>query len=135
MLPPFFYTARVSKPGRPEERAVYLIGMMGVGKSTIGARLAARLGRRFLDTDREVERIAGRTIAEIFASDGEAHFRRLEAEAIEEATTLGAVIALGGGAVMAPGAMEKLSSTGDTVFLVADPELLAKTRPPRESPA
>jgi shikimate kinase len=98
--------------------------MMGVGKSTVGARLAARLGRTFLDTDREVERVAGRTIAEIFETDGERHFRALEAEAIRAASVDAAVVALGGGAVAVPGAMERLLARGETIFLMADPVLL-----------
>jgi len=102
------------------------MGMMGVGKSTIGSRLAEKLGRTFLDTDREVERLAGRSIAEIFAAEGEAHFRRLEAEAIDAASAAGSVIALGGGAVMAVGVIEKLLARGETVLLIADPELLVE---------
>ena len=119
MLLPFFYTAVVSK-----KSPIYLVGMMGVGKSTVAARLAARLGRAFLDTDREVERVAGRTIAEIWEEDGEALFRGLESEAIEAATAEGAVIALGGGAVAEPGAIERLLDSGEIVFLMADPDVL-----------
>ena len=119
MLLPVFYNANV-----PRTSAIYLVGMMGVGKSTVGARLAERLGRIFLDTDREVEREAGRTIAEIFATDGEARFRQLEAVAIEAASADAAVIALGGGAVAEPGAMEKLLDRGEVVFLKADPAIL-----------
>ncbi len=119
MLLPFFYTAVVSK-----NIPVYLVGMMGVGKSTVGARLAVRLGRAFMDTDREVERVAGRTIAAIFETEGEAHFRVLEAEAIRTATAQAAVVALGGGAVAEPGAIERLLASGEVVYLMADPGLL-----------
>jgi shikimate kinase len=103
--------------------------MMGVGKSTIGPELAARLGCAFLDTDEEVERRAGRSIADIFESEGEAHFRELEAQAIDVAAggSGGAVvIALGGGAVAQPGAVERLRASGDVVFLEADPEELVR---------
>jgi len=98
--------------------------MMGVGKSTVGARLAVRLGRAFLDTDQEVERVAGRTVAEIFETEGESRFRVLEAEAIQAASVQAAVVALGGGAVAEPGAMERLLARGEVIFLMADPRLL-----------
>jgi shikimate kinase len=98
--------------------------MMGVGKSTVGARLAARLDRNFLDTDREVERVAGRSVAEIFETAGEARFRALEAEAIEAASTDAAVVALGGGAIAQPGAIGRLRERGRIVFLMAEPEVL-----------
>jgi shikimate kinase len=98
--------------------------MMGVGKSTVGAQLAMRLGRPFVDTDQEVERVAGRTIAEIFESDGEARFRALEAEAIRAAAANAAVVALGGGAVAEPGAMQRLLASGEVVYLMADPDVL-----------
>lgn len=119
LLPPFFYTDAVSRI-----KPIYLVGMMGVGKSTVGARLAKRLGCGFLDTDREVEREAGRTIAEIFAREGESHFRWLESQAIERASQEAAVVALGGGAVVQPGVLSRLLESGQVVFLMADPELL-----------
>ena len=119
MLLPFFYNALVTRTS-----AIYLIGMMGVGKSTVGARLAARLGRVFIDTDREVEEKSGRTISEIFETDGEAAFRKLEAEAVQLAEMDGAVVALGGGAVAEPGAIERLRESGEVIFLTADPGVL-----------
>jgi len=119
LLLPFFYTEIVSR-----NIPIYLVGMMGVGKSTVGALLATRLGRTFLDTDREVESAAGRTIAEIFESEGEAYFRALEAEAIRSASADAGVVALGGGAVAQPGAIERLLASGEIVFLMADPEVL-----------
>ena len=57
---------------------IFLIGFMGVGKSTIGRVLAERLGCAFVDSDEWIEQHAGKTVAEIFAEDGEAHFRELE---------------------------------------------------------
>jgi shikimate kinase len=119
LLLPFFYTGVVTR-----NNPIYLIGMMGVGKSTVGARLAVRLGRAFLDTDQEVERVTGRTIAEIFETEGESRFRVLEAEAIQAATAKATVVALGGGAVTEPGAMERLLARGEVIFLMADPKLL-----------
>ncbi len=119
MLLPFFYTGAVSN-----ERPIYLVGMMGVGKSTVGALLASRLNRAFVDTDREVERVAARRISEIFETDGEARFRMLEAESMRATATTSAVVALGGGAVCPPGAIEGLLASGEVVYLKAAPETL-----------
>lgn len=98
--------------------------MMGAGKSTIGPRLAERLGRVFLDTDREIERAAGCSIPTLFATEGEAHFRALEVEAIERAAESGGVVALGGGAIAQPGAPDRLRALGVVVFLRVDPSVL-----------
>jgi shikimate kinase len=86
------------------QRHLVLIGMMGVGKSSVGRRVALRLGRQFLDTDKLVEEDAGRTVAEIFAADGEEAFRALENVAVRRALESDpfAVIAFGGGAVLEP---------------------------------
>lgn len=91
-----------------------LIGLPGSGKSTIGRRLAKSLGVALLDTDAAIEQTTGRTIPDIFASDGEVEFRRIEEEVIREA--LGShdgVLSLGGGAITSPGVREALS--GHTV--------------------
>ncbi len=82
--------------------SLYLVGMMGSGKSTVGRLLAARLGYGFFDTDTLIEQITGKTPRELFASDGEAAFRALETEVLRqlsERTRL--VVATGGGAVLA----------------------------------
>ena len=68
-----------------DQRHLVLIGMMGVGKSSVGRRLALRLGRQFLDTDKMVEDEAGCTVADIFAAEGEAAFRALETAAVRRA--------------------------------------------------
>jgi shikimate kinase len=85
-------------------RHLVLIGMMGVGKSSVGRRVALRLGRQFLDTDKLVEEEAGCSVTEIFAAEGEPAFRARENAAVRQA--LGsqpwAVIAFGGGAVLEP---------------------------------
>jgi shikimate kinase len=92
-----------------------LIGLPGSGKSTIGRRLAKSLGVSLLDTDAAIEQTTGRTIADIFAGDGEAEFRRIEEQVIRDA--LGShegVLSLGGGAITSPGVREALS--GHTVI-------------------
>ena len=77
---------------------VFLTGFMGVGKSTVGLILAQRLGRFFFDTDQMVELRAGKSISEIFADEGEAHFRRLEHQCVRETSDRSdVVVALGGG--------------------------------------
>lgn len=91
-----------------------LVGLPGSGKSTIGRRLAKALGLTVLDTDAEIERRTGRTIAEIFAADGEAGFRRIEEEVIRDALRdHDGILSLGGGAVTTPGVREALA--GQTV--------------------
>jgi len=82
-------------------RPVVLIGPPGAGKTTVGTALAARLGVRFTDTDAVVEAAAGKPVSDIFITDGEPEFRRLERDAVALALdTLDGVIGLGGGAVM-----------------------------------
>lgn len=123
------HDAKLEEDTGPDARvrgAIWLVGMMGVGKSTIAPLLARALGRSFVDTDREVERAAGCSVAEIFASQGEPAFRELEARAIEAAATSGAVVALGGGAIAQPGAATRLRETGTVVYLKATPEQLLR---------
>ncbi|MFF5614515.1 shikimate kinase [Streptomyces albidoflavus] len=80
-----------------------LVGPMGVGKSTVGALLAERLGHTYRDTDADIAAAEGREIAEIFVDDGEPHFRELERRAVAAAVeSHPGVLALGGGAVLAP---------------------------------
>ena len=91
-----------------------LIGLPGSGKSTIGRRLAKAVGTSMLDTDAVIEQRTGRTIADIFATDGEAGFRRIEEEVIREALeNHDGILSLGGGAVTTPGVREALA--GHTV--------------------
>jgi shikimate kinase len=104
---------------------LWLVGMMGAGKSSVGALLAERLGRPLVDLDRAIERAAGRTIPELFASEGEAGFRKREREALEAVAGQRLVVALGGGAAAQPGAVERLLATGTLVYLRARPETLA----------
>jgi shikimate kinase len=104
---------------------VWLVGMMGAGKSAVGALLAARLARPLVDLDREIERQAGRSIPELFASEGEAGFRKREREALEAVAGQRAVVALGGGAAAQPGAAPRLLASGTVVYLRARVETLA----------
>lgn len=108
-------------------RAIVLMGFMGTGKSEVGRRLAQRLGRAFLDTDQLVEERAGKRVAAIFADDGEATFRRLEREAVVDAAGRGgAVIAVGGGAVLDPDNVRCLRDAGMLVYLTARPEVILR---------
>jgi shikimate kinase len=89
----------------------------GSGKSTIGRRLAKSMGVAMLDTDAAIEEKTGRTIADIFANDGEKEFRRIEEEVIRDAlTTHDGVLSLGGGAVTTPGVRDALA--GHTVIFL-----------------
>jgi shikimate kinase len=91
-----------------------LIGLPGSGKSTIGRRLAKALDLTLVDTDAAIEERTGRTVADIFATDGEAEFRRIEEQVIRDALqSHDGVLSLGGGAVTTPGVREALA--GHTV--------------------
>jgi shikimate kinase len=88
---------------RLEGLNLYLVGMMGSGKSTAGRHLAEQLGYRFLDADSSIEQVAGRSIPELFASEGEAGFRDLEAAVLNQiASWHSLVVATGGGVVSRP---------------------------------
>ncbi|MFD7922709.1 shikimate kinase [Streptomyces sp. NPDC059740] len=96
---------------------VVLVGPMGVGKSTVGALLAQRLGVGFRDTDADIVAAAGREISDIFVDDGEEHFRALEREAVAAALAAhDGVLALGGGAILDAGTRELLAGL-PVVFL------------------
>lgn len=105
---------------------VVLVGLMGSGKTTVGRMLADRLGRRFLDTDEVVESTTGRSVREIFVTDGEPAFRVLESRALRE--VLGAdepvVVAAAGGAVLSAENRDAMRAAGTVVWLRAAPELL-----------
>ncbi len=89
--------------GRLAGLNVYLVGMMGAGKSAVGRPLAKALGYRFVDADAVLEQVAGRSIAEIFASDGEEGFREMETAVLDRiAGWHSLVVATGGGVVSRP---------------------------------
>lgn len=98
---------------------IVLTGFMAVGKTAVGRRLARKLGRQFIDTDELIEARAGKTVAEVFASEGEQAFRRLEREVV---ATLSperpAVIATGGGTFVDPDNRRRLQELGVVVCLV-----------------
>jgi shikimate kinase len=101
--------------------------MMGAGKSTVGAQAAAALGWRFVDVDAAVEERCGLSVAELFARDGEAAFRRLEAQLLAESLAAEdhAVVAVGGGAVLEPVNRARIAASGTVVWLRARPATLA----------
>jgi shikimate kinase len=107
---------------------VVLTGFMATGKSAVGRALAARLDRRFVDTDHEIVARAGKPIARIFAEDGEPEFRRLEREVIARLAEAPepAVIATGGGALVDDANYAALSRAGTIVCLAARPEVIAR---------
>ena len=102
---------------------VILTGFMATGKTEVGRKLAALLGAPFVDTDALVESATGRAIADIFARDGEPHFRALEREAVERACAIdGAVVATGGGTLLDPENRRRLAAAGPVVCLTAAPD-------------
>ena len=108
-------------------RSIVLIGMMGAGKSSIGRRLAGRLGIPFIDADTEIESAAGMTIPEIFEKHGEPYFRAGEARVIARLLDNGPqVLATGGGSVMDPQTRALIGQKGISVWLKADIDVLLK---------
>lgn len=109
--------------GHPLKRHLVLIGYRGTGKSTVARHLAAALEAAWIDADQELTRRAGRSISQIFADEGEATFRQLESETLED--LLGrepSVIATGGGVVLSAANRQRLSGAGTIVWLRATPE-------------
>jgi shikimate kinase len=104
---------------------VTLIGLMGAGKTRVGQRAAHALDRSFVDTDTLLERTAGKTVTEIFAAAGEPAFRRFERDALVTAlATPGAIVSVGGGAVLDPGNVTRMRAAGPVLWLYADPVTL-----------
>lgn len=109
---------------------LYLVGFMATGKSSAGRQISRKLGLRFVDVDHAIERQEGRRIAEIFAAEGEAHFRRLERAFIEGGhPATGMVVSCGGGLVVQPGMLDLLHARGVVISLFARPEtIIERTR-------
>lgn len=115
---------------------IYLVGLMGAGKTTIGRQLARRLGRRFYDSDHEIVARTGVAIPTIFEIEGEEGFRRRESQTIAELTsTSDIVLATGGGVVLNPENRRLLHDTGWVVYLNVPPGMLyERTRHDRNRP-
>jgi shikimate kinase len=108
-------------------RSVVLVGMMGAGKSSIGRRAALRLGIPFVDADSEIEKAAGMTISDIFATRGEAEFRAGEARVILRLLESGPqVLATGGGAFTNPDTRAAIGAKGISIWLKAEFDVLMK---------
>ncbi|MDO5691683.1 MAG: shikimate kinase [Pseudomonadota bacterium] len=107
-----------------------LIGLPGSGKSTAGRQLARRLGLAFKDADAEIESRAGMSVREYFSAHGEAAFRDLEEQILDELTQTqtesAVIIATGGGAVLRPVNRQRLRERGTVIYLRASAEQLAK---------
>ena len=105
------------------EKNIVLIGFMGTGKSTVASRLAARLNRKFVDMDREIERVVGMTVSDIFKRYGEIRFRSEEKLIAQKlARESGLVIATGGGVVLEQVNIDTLSQNGIIIYLEATPQ-------------
>jgi len=108
-------------------RSIVLVGMMGAGKSSIGRRVATRLGIPFVDADAEIEKAAGMTVTDIFAIRGEAEFRAGEARVITRLLEGGPqVLATGGGAFANPDTRAVIAAKGISIWLKAEFEVLMK---------
>jgi len=116
-------------PGRLK-KTIVMVGMMGAGKTAVGRALAARLGVPFLDSDHEIESAANMTIPEIFARDGEAFFRKKEAQVIARLLVdARGVLSTGGGAFLSEENRRTISDKGVSVWLNADlPVLWGRVR-------
>jgi shikimate kinase len=115
---------------------IYLVGLMGAGKTTVGRQLAKRLHRRFLDSDHEIEARTGVRIPTIFEIEGEAGFRRRESQVLQELSKeIDLILATGGGAVLSAENRDCLRETGTVIYLHAPPEVLyERTRHDRNRP-
>jgi shikimate kinase len=117
-------------------RNVFLVGLMGAGKTSVGRILAKRLGKHFIDSDHEIEARTGVRVPVIFEIEGEDGFRAREAQVLDALTSLtDVVLATGGGAVLRPENRAALSSRGFVIYLRAQPrDLWQRTRHDRNRP-
>ena len=108
-------------------RSIVLIGLMGCGKSSVGKRLAAKLGMQFIDADEEIEKVAAKSISEIFADQGEDFFRDRERKVIGRLVSSGPhVLATGGGAYMNADTRLAIREMGISVWLRAELAVLMR---------
>ena len=122
---------KISRELQKELQNVVLIGMPGCGKSTVGAVLAQKLGKTFVDADAEIERRTGKAIPDIFAQEGEEAFRRYEADVIADLTRQNRqVIACGGGVVKTPQNLHALRQNGPVLWVQRPIEKLATSGRP-----
>jgi len=138
--PPVSDTAEAVRVGLGQ-RSIVLVGLMGCGKSSIGKRLAAKLGLPFIDADEEIEKVAAKTISEIFAEYGEEFFRDRERKVISRLLSEGPqVLATGGGAFMHSETRSAISENAISVWLRAELPVLMRrvakrdTRPLLKTP-
>ncbi len=120
-----------------EDTSIVLVGLMGAGKTSVGKRLAARLGRPFVDADREIEAAACMSITEIFAAHGEDRFRAIErrtiARLLDKSDAGAQVLATGGGAFMDSGTRRLIKRCAVSVWLKADLDVLTRRVARRKS--
>jgi len=123
-------------PGPPPPDNIFLVGMMGAGKTSVGRMLARDLGKTFYDSDQQIEARTGVKIPVIFDLEGEASFRSREAAVIDELTALhDVVLATGGGAVLSEANRRALRTRGTVIYLRASvSELWHRTRHDRNRP-
>ena len=104
---------------------LWVVGMMGTGKTTTGAMAANLLGVGFVDSDHEVEADAGLTIHDLWVADGEDRFRELERQVITRLRGMRSIVATGGGVVLDPDNRRDMSQSGPVVWLKASPDVIA----------
>lgn len=119
-----------------DQKNIFLVGLMGAGKTSVGRMLAKRVHKDFFDADAEIERATGVKIPVIFDIEGESGFRTREEKIIEKLTAMhGIVVATGGGAVLSPANRTRLKQHGCVIYLRATPEdLWRRTRRDRNRP-
>ena len=122
-----FRTSRIVSAVDPSKPHIVLVGLPGSGKTTVGAMLADKLGKAFLDFDAEIERREGKTISEIFGEKGEGFFRELERKLTEELKDIGdMVVAPGGGWVTNPDVVALIRPPAKLIYLRLRPETALK---------
>lgn len=103
-------------------KAIYIIGFMGSGKTTVGKALSGSLGLPVYDTDEEITKFANKSISEIFDEEGEQHFRLLEAEVLRGLPVVDSIITTGGGIILREENRKWMRENGEVIFLYASPE-------------